>query len=224
VDNNHSNNLGYLVEAGVLFNYFCDKGLFGLSSRKKLAVEKQEFLQLGPDLEERYIRQKAGLKFLGPGNLPGIIFMLNEVWFLADLLRSLYPQNTVYAQEAQKMEKLMLLVFHDFRVGHARARFAPDEDFLRLYEAVMRATLDADSVHWSEVRDIVGSQMRVTDEISFLPDLTPYPLEKCQRFLQESGYRAEELSSSAEWEYFFTIPYEIFTPEKGKACVYSFVD
>jgi hypothetical protein len=224
VDNNHSNNLGYLVEAGVIFNYFCDRGLFGLSSRKKLAVEKQEFLQFGSGLEERYIRQKADLRSLGPESLPGIIFMLNEVWFLADLLRSLYPQNKVYVQEVQKMERLMLLVFHDFRVGHARARFAPDEDFLRLYEAVMRATLDADSVHWSEVRDIVGSQMRVTDEISFLPDLAPYPLEKCQRFLQESGYRAEELSSSAEWEYFFTIPYEIFTPEKGKNCIYSSVD
>lgn len=125
------------------------------------------------------------------------------------------PYKTIAAQ----LKKLALLVFHDVRVAHelvGRMTFLEQQFFsdrqASLYYLVMKATEEADSASWGLINRVLlftDSQI-VQRKISYLGQIAPYPLEKCEVFVQESGFSAAELSAQSEWESFFSIPYAFF--------------
>jgi hypothetical protein len=224
---NHPNDLGHYLEAIFVFNYFCREGLFGLSPEKELPLSRLS--DFSSNLFASYEEMKAQLRALTKNDfrqgLGHLYSLLPQIISMSSLLG--YQQSSdpaVYARENEMLEKLSLLILHDpsrittylmssqnehvIRVSGQK----PDLHKMELYHAVLSATTDPSQAQWNHVHESMRTSalpLKIRN-VSYLPNISPYPLEFCPRFVQESGFDLQEISVRAEWEHFFSVPFDFF--------------
>jgi hypothetical protein len=185
----------------------------------------------------RYEELKSRLHQFEAGALSYEISHLNalvlELYSLASLLKYQDSEHQErYVREHEMLSRLLLLIFHEpsqiasFLMSSHNV-YSPEEldkipdlSKIELYYAVLSATVDLNQHHWYHVHERVKNsrfplQIR---SVSYLPGLSPYPLELCERFVHESGFSAELLSAHREWEYFFAVPFDFFRQQKKSVC------
>lgn len=233
----HPNDMGYYVESLFLFNYCCEHSLFRLSPEQ--SRENGDFADFVGSLQKKHEEAKKELagfsmeQLFSAGQERRRFKLMQEAWELADILYSFTEEKDKWLFEREGLEKLAVLVFHDpMFIGHyllgvhtektgCYTRIAIDEDKLRLYYYIMKAAFSEDSVHWHllSAARIDSLVSKFEAPISYYADISPYPLEFCAKFQQESGFSAQDLSTRSEWQYFFPdISYEAFSELEKSAC------
>jgi hypothetical protein len=215
IDGGHPNDLGYYLESLCVFNYICRQHLFGLTPLNEQEINTSGFIGAAA---ERYVGFLDNLRSLEPDDsfykqLARIRQLVAEAWSMADTLHYSQPDNDRFRQEKERLERLSLLLFHDVRVGQALLRVQPDREKIALYYAVMAATIEPDSGLWVHINAVIENSGFALEKpsVSLLRGLGFYPLGSCRRFQRESAYPAELLSIRSDWEYFFSITYDVFT-------------
>lgn len=233
----HPNDVGYQVEADYLFNWFCTKKLLDLdenhiNQEKPLEAFKPEFLRRYQS--KLQVLQKATKNDLQQAyQLHNISRAISDLWMELRQIH-LYPEMSEYISDYQKIEKLNTHIFHSENVlfGYLMsACFAyigavtetsviPDEQKMRLYTAIMRATISPEHEQRKNIETLLKKSNLPFSELkmTYIPELRLYPLELCPRFQQESNLSPEELASAEAWELFFNIPYSYFTPDSIEKC------
>jgi hypothetical protein len=238
---NHPNDLGYYLEAAVIFNYFCARSFAGLSPKNRTDLSMDAGSEYVFGLQERYRQNRQILSNMntreqilnfGPENQ--LFSLLPELWSLAGLLHKLLPEEPLYALEYEALERLAFLVFHDTRImviafsrlqqmftgkNPQKVLEAERQRFLLTYYAA-KAIFPQDSPEWPSIEEKFRTMpgRPEVQSISFLPFLPVYPLEFCPVFLKESGLNSEQLSTVSDWELFFSQSYKETFSEIPAVC------
>jgi hypothetical protein len=226
----HANDMGYYIEAVLLFNFFCDKKELGLSEEDALSF--QDISEFSGIMKARYQTLKAGLAHFTMEKMlektSSVTGRVMEAMAIAEIIAE-QADGDIYRWEREALDKLLALFFHS--AGHLSqhlissqggvkmARTAEDFHKLRLYYTVLWATTGSKQSIWASAHERAFGQPFPLDgvSISYLPLITPYPLELCRKFIREGGFTAEELSVRRELEYFFPLIsyddfYKLFRP------------
>lgn len=216
----HANDMGYHIEAVLLFNFFCHQNEFGLSMSDVLSFsDMSEFADLQIDRYQAiktYLAKRVFEEL--QDRTSSVSGRLIEALAIVENLEDQNP-SPVYREEHRKLDKLLTLFFQ--APGHLSQQLissqsgikkaTTEEDFarLKLYYSVLWTVTNSRTEVWASAHErAFGRPFPLSAaSISYLPLLSPYPLEYCQKFIQESGYSPAELSVRDEFEYFFPLIY-----------------
>lgn len=219
----HPNDAGYYIEALILFNYLCHRNFFGLTPANKIKPETVDIFE--NELESRYYRIKKELYEKSETDLLQNPFqisrILSELIHLAEILRTRSPDSEEYAKEHEMLEKLVFFVVHEARIinhflSNPKNRWSNDpvkeKIAVAVFYAIVIPQLMDNTDYGSNVLQKLNSSKysNYEEQMSPLFGISPYPLQFCERFIKESGIKAEDLNLNKEWEYFFSFPIETF--------------
>jgi hypothetical protein len=219
----HPNDAGYYIEALILFNYFCHVNLFGLTPENKTDLKTVDIFE--NELESRYYRIKKELYEKTEDDLLQNPFqissILSELIHLAEILRTRNPDSEKYIKEHEMLEKLVFFVVHEARIinhflSNPQNRWSNDpvkeKIAVAVFYAIVIPQLMDNTDYGSNVLQKLNSSKysNYEEQMSPLFGISPYPLQFCERFIKESGIKAEDLNLNKEWEYFFSFPIETF--------------
>lgn len=224
------NNIGLHVEAILLYNYCCSQKLFDLQPANTISMAHS--LNLTADKQARYQELKALFRQMKAADITNKLafpsLIIPEILALNTLLQETAQNNnseTVTKEifyEGVLLERLALLVFQEptqIISGITRqlqefnlAKTPIDMDTLTLYYAVLAARLGLVYDFRSDQYERIFQKPfpLLPQQISVLNLNKPFPLELCGRFVQESGFSPEQLSSKEALEYFFSASWNEF--------------
>lgn len=244
----HPNDLGYQIEAQLIFNYLCGQQLFGLLA--------ENMVNVGIDynfLAKQQLRyQELKKEIFALQKIPSGLWSFQEISNLRDKLRELLvllesfissdENNPIYQQEYIYLEKLMVLVFHSPRVvlslfvktqGEFFGAKKPDLllwSRLQVFYPALCSFMHPKQKEWliiSSALEVIQPHHQFSSEKvsylgSFIPGyvpMTPYPLELCPKFVRESALDGRLISTREEWGHFFSVPYELFMQHVPAVCL-----
>ena len=215
-DLRHPNDLGYSIDAKVLFNALCDQNIFGLTPSQKLPLTTSQGDWLS--LRDRYLENRNHLASeLDPLKQQHI---LRAMFHLSYTLSMLDANNQQISQDHHSIKRILTRGFRDeiilqiliasyhdeMVIGMDNApMLSPDE--LRIYLAISRATTDPKSqreIFHLRSNEKFFKQFLVDYEsipTGFLKDLpTFFPISYCPRFKEISGISNQDLKIDDDWQ------------------------
>lgn len=225
----HPNDAGYYLEAMLIFNYFCSRNYFGLSPNNEIAVSSIADFNL--DICQRY--QKI-LKELHNFTATDLIKKTErfksitlEAYNLSSILQNFKNPQKPYKEEYKMLETLALLLIHDPNaISHlfiGKKITNPKSWKHRIAATIFMAAISPflpanDNFANSTRHAIRKNRFEPSQNLTPIPGFRPYPLQFCERFIQEGKFTENELSIDREWNYFFTVPLDILKNNQPRAC------
>lgn len=208
------NDFGHRIESLLIFNYFCQYSLLGLSPENTEPVELgEEFIH---DMQQRYSGLKRELTLIPAdekdlNELYAVKWkkIIKELLSLAESLKNLSDADGLFHREYAYLEKLNVLVFHNMQpamslLGRVRAG--------EIMSQIDESTRNKAEIFYVVAKTFMGTKTYLNTSMS------PYPLEFCASFMRQSGLQKEQVSVREEWEYFFPFAYADFAQKKVSVC------
>jgi hypothetical protein len=168
-DGSHPNNIGYYIQAVLLFNYFCRQQMLGLKPECVKVLELNN--KFTEPLKKRYSELKK--KFRSYTETPFGLFKIFQIWrwqhdfyeliLLVQLLKEQDKTDLELQQEYRSLEKLGILVFHNTSIAgsffeqlyiKSGKQEKPDNDAMKKMEVFylsMKALFPTNSKLWNVV-------------------------------------------------------------------------
>lgn len=216
-DNHHLNDLGYAIDARVLFNFLAEMGYFGLDPSKKLphieGNKNLDSLRVAFDSLSHSIMQTRDHEKLYK--------LILEILHLGSLLSRIAPADLKYSKFYDAALRILIFGFRDteplsyemrtlrgaWDAGPGSELEQEKAKMIQYHLAVMKSSTQPEQLE--AVKQLAYFEQIFFDyrskvekiQTGFLKDMPRfYPLEFCPKFLVDSQISAQQISIKKDWE------------------------